>query len=231
MYWLWGTRSLPTAASVPSPGGSENPAAGQSDDAYSFPRWPVQVEFPVQDMACVWEGEMIRYGGTGMNLSTRTVPCQIHVARPREGSLRHLDGSPVEGLVPPPLTVGMFVTVRAQVQPHAPLLELPADALRAGQVVWVLEDRKLHIAPVKVARRMKDTVLVYASPTEDGGSLQPGQRIITSPLAVTQEGMELHDVQEPPAAAPASTPPPATPTANSSTTNTQNGAAKEARSS
>ncbi len=190
MYWLWGTRSLPTTT-----GTLVTDESGQSGEAYSFPRWPVKVEFPVQDMVCVWDGEMIRYGGTGMNLSTRTVPCQIHVEQPRGGSLQHLDGREVQGLVPPPLTVGMFVTVRAQVKPHAPLLELPADALRAGQVVWVLQDRRLHIAPVKMARRMKDSVLVYASPALEGG-LQPGQRIITSPLAVAQEGMELHDVQE-----------------------------------
>lgn len=195
MYWLWGTRSLPAAPEAASPEAAGAEAAGQSADAYSFPRWPVKVEFPVQDMVCVWDGEMIRYGGTGMNLSTRTVPCQIHVEQPRGGSLQHLDGSEVQGLVPPPLTVGMFVTVRAQVKPHAPLLELPADALRAGPVVWVLQDRRLHIAPVKMARRMKDSVLVYASPALEGG-LQAGQRIITSPLAATQEGMEVHDVQE-----------------------------------
>lgn len=208
MYWLWGTKD---------PNGLLKP---QDPSAYDFPRWPVQVEFPLQDMICQWQGEMIRYGGTGMNLATRTVPCQVHVSQPLQGSLCYVhdaasatvdpselkdiaeitpesnERSGVVGLVPPPLTVGMFVTVRAQVKPHANLIAMPADGLRAGPSAWVIREGRLHVAPVKVARRLKNEVLVYNLPEKASGLLV-GDRVITSPLAASPEGMAVREVDGP----------------------------------
>lgn len=185
MYWLWGTKQVTQLASA------------DSAAMYEFPRWPVTIEFPVEDLVCQWDGEMVRYGGEGLNLSTRTVPCQIHVAHPRQGRLLRTDGSPEPSLVPPPLTVGMFVTVRARVKPNAPLLEIPNEAYRAGEAVWVVRDGKLHVATVKMARREADRVLVYSSPQTSSDGLHPGDKIITSPLALVQEGMTLREVTQP----------------------------------
>ncbi len=184
MYWLWGTKQMPVLATA------------DTAAMYEFPKWPVIIEFPVEDLVCQWDGEMVRYGGEGLNLNTRTVPCQIHVSQPRNGRLLRTDGSAEPNLVPPPLTVGMFVTVRAQVKPNAPLLEIPSEAYRAGESVWVLRDGKLHVAPVKMARRNNDRVLVYGAHDSNSQGLQPGDKVITSPLALVQQGMTLQEVSQ-----------------------------------
>jgi multidrug efflux pump subunit AcrA (membrane-fusion protein) len=184
MFWLWGTHSL------------EARERSSATTAYEFPRWPVTVSFPIQDLVCEWQGELIRYGGTGVDPATRTIPCQVHVPEPQHGSLRHLDGSAEQTLLPPPLTVGMFVSVRAKLRPHTPLLKLPADALRAGSAVWRFADGQLHTVPVKLARRLQNDVLVYGQP-DQAVSLQPGDRIVTSPLALVQEGMAVQEAAIP----------------------------------
>lgn len=185
MFWLWGTKR------------PESLASSDLSKLYEFPHWPVTIEFPVQDLLCRWDGEMVRYGGSGLDLTTRTIPCQIHVAQPLQGRLLRADGKPETNLVPPPLTVGMFVTVRAQVTPNAPLLEIPQDGLRTGEVVWAVRDGKLHIASVKIARRTGDRVLVYGPHDDSAEALRAGDKVITSPLALVQKGMELREVSNP----------------------------------
>lgn len=181
MYWLWGTLGV----------GAQDP--NKQTTAYQFPRWPVTVEFPVQDLICEWDGELVRYGGTGVDPSTRTVPCQVHVSQPLQGRLRHLDGSAETELAPPPLTVGMFVTVRARLKPHTPLLKLPADAVRPGSTAWVVHDGHLRIVSLKVARRLKKDVLLYHQPDQPG-SLQLGDRVVTSSLAFVQDNMPVEEL-------------------------------------
>ncbi len=208
MYWLWGTK----LASSGSKADLANP--------YAFPRWPVTVEFPVQDLTCVWEGEMYGYGGAGIDASTRTVPCQVRVADPRGGHLIRPDGAPEQMLPAPPLTVGMYVTVRAQVTPYTKLLRLPLDALRAESTICVVRDGKLTVVPIKVAKQRKGEVLVFDPATEQlpsalqgetpladdveassserkPATLVDGDRVIVSPLATIREGMPVREVAVP----------------------------------
>lgn len=181
MFWLWGTRTLPK--SLP-----EDDAPGPASE-YQFPRWPVTVEFEFQDFVCAWEGTWERYGGTGIDLQTRTVPCQILVKQPRRGVLRRTDAGPVGTLPAPAMIVGMFVTVRSQVTPHLPLINVSAEALRPGSTVWVVRDGRLQVLPVKLARRTADSVLLHA--TEDG--VRPGDRVVVSPLPFVSEGMNVRE--------------------------------------
>lgn len=179
LFWIWGTRN---AADV------KQRSAVDPSAFYEFPNTKVTVEFPFQGLVAVWEGELTRFAGTGIDPKTRTIPCRAHVLAPSKSVLKSVNGVTPEGMVAPPLTTGMFVTVRARVKPHAALLELPAEAVRSGNVAWVLRDDKLHIQSVQVARRLPDQrVLVYVS--EDG--LKPEDRVVTTPMAMVREGMPL----------------------------------------
>lgn len=173
MYWIWGAGKKESLGSAPI------------DAAYQFPQTPVTVEFQLPDnQYCQWEGKLVRFSGSGLDLTTRTIPCQVSVEQPRSGKLI-ASGSAISLLQPPPLTVGMFVSVVAKVAPATPLLEIPNEALRPGDAVWVMQNGKLHIQAVRVARRNRDTLLVHA----ESGALAAGDRVIVSPLALAQEGL------------------------------------------
>lgn len=193
MYWLWGTKV------------SDNPAT-LAANPYAFPKWPVRVEFPVQDLTCVWEGEMIGYGGTGIDTSTRTVPCQVRITNPRAGRMLRADGTPDPFLPAPPLTVGMYVTIRAQIHPYAKLIRIPADALRAGSTVCVVRDGKLNVITVKIARESEDEVLVFdesalnpeataARNDNSMSALSSLDRVVISPLATIRQGLPVQEIE------------------------------------
>jgi hypothetical protein len=147
------------------------------------------VEFPFHDRLCRWKGTVSRFGGTGIDLSTRTIPCRVLVSDPLTSEVFTLDGKPASDMVPPPLATGMFVTVRIAVDPQDPLVSVPSTAVRSGGTCWLMRDGKLKIQPVKIARRTKELVLIH----EEEGGIQAGDRVITSPLAVAEEGMALQE--------------------------------------
>jgi multidrug efflux pump subunit AcrA (membrane-fusion protein) len=179
LFWIWGTRN---ALEI------KQRSVLDPSAYYEFPKTKVTVEFPFQGLAATWEGELTRFAGTGIDPKTRTIPCRVHVSAPSKGKLKTVTGVEPEGMVSPPLTTGMFVTVYARVTPHSPLLELPAEAIRSGDVAWIMRDGKLHIQPVQVARRMAEQkVLIYA--TDEG--LQPDDRVVVTPMAMVREGMAL----------------------------------------
>jgi multidrug efflux pump subunit AcrA (membrane-fusion protein) len=179
LFWIWGTRN---AVEI------KQRAAIDPSAYYEFPNTKVTVEFPFQGLVASWEGELTRFAGTGIDPKTRTIPCRVHVSAPSKGSLKSVTGVEPEGIVSPPLTTGMFVTVKARATPHTPLLELPAAAVRSGDVTWIMRDGKLHVQNVQVARRLPDQrVLVYA--TESG--LKAEDRVVVTPMAMVREGMAL----------------------------------------
>lgn len=185
LFWLWKARSPEEVV-----GRSLQP--GQ---VYDVPPIPAIVEFPFHDRLCRWQGTVSRFGGTGIDLSTRTIPCRVLVANPFKSEVFTLDGQPASDFVPPPLATGMFVTVRIAVDPQEPLVSVPSTAVRSGGVCWLMRDGKLKIQPVKIARRTKELVLIHAE--TDG--IQAGDRVITSPLAVAEDGMALRAEESLPA--------------------------------
>lgn len=179
LFWLWKARAPEELV-----GGSLQPGK-----VYDVPPIPVIVEFPFHDRLCRWQGTVSRFGGTGMDLSTRTIPCRVTVANPLKSEVFSMDGKPVSDIVPPPLATGMFVSVRISVDPKEALVTVPTNAVRSGGSCWLMRDGKLKIQPVKIARRMKDRVLLHV---EDQG-IQPGDKVVTSPLAVAEDGMALQE--------------------------------------
>ena len=179
LFWLWKARSAEEVVG----------RTMQPGQVYDVPPIPVIVEFPFHDRLCRWQGTVSRFGGTGIDLSTRTIPCRVLVSDPLKSEVFTLDGQPASDMVPPPLATGMFVTVRIAVDPQEPLVSVPSTAVRSGGVCWLMRDGKLKIQPIKIARRTKELVLIHS----DEGGIQAGDRVITSPLAVAEDGMDLQE--------------------------------------
>jgi multidrug efflux pump subunit AcrA (membrane-fusion protein) len=156
---------------------------------YDIPPIPAIIEFPFHDRICRWNGTVSRFGGTGIDLSTRTIPCRVLVDDPIHSMVFTLDGQPAADIVPPPLATGMFVSVRIPVTPKTRMVSVPSNAVRSGGVVWLKRDDKLKIQPVKIARRLKERVLLHVE--QDG--VQAEDRVITSPLAVAENGMAVRE--------------------------------------
>jgi multidrug efflux pump subunit AcrA (membrane-fusion protein) len=90
---------------------------------------------------------------------------------------------------PPALVRGMYVTVSVHAQPRMTLLEIPQQSLQPGNRVWQVADGKLAVHQVRVADANEDQVLIYA----DGSGLQPGMKLVSSPLAVAVDGMAVEE--------------------------------------
>ena len=177
IYWIWLQGGLLEE-------GRERPAGSQ----HEVPRTPAEVVFEFDGMEFRWAGELSRYAGTGLDPSTRTVPCRVLVSDPTGGRMTR--GA---GISPPTLISGMFVTVHIPIQPPAPMLAIPASALRPGEKVWLASDGKLRIAEAKVAHMENDQALLVSIP----GGPQAGDTIITSPIAIPTDGMKVRSVDAP----------------------------------
>lgn len=183
LFWLWKARSAyETTDSDLKPG-----------QIYDIPPIPVWVEFPFHDRLCRWSGTVSRFGGTGIDLSTRTIPCRVIVDDPTHSDVLTLDGQPADDIVPPPLATGMFVSVRIPIQPRTELVVVPANAVRSGGVVWLIREGQLQIQPIKIARRTQDRVLIHV----EAEGVQAGDRVIVSPLAVAEQGMAVREETAP----------------------------------
>ncbi len=142
----------------------------------------------------VWQGQLDRYDGLGLDERTRTAACRVVVDQPRQVR-------PADRGGPPALMRGMYVSIRIQVAPQTPLLEIPESSLRPGNVVWRVRSGELAIVPVHFVavpppdshRDTHGSVLVHVS--GPGGQvsdrLQPGDQVVISPLAFVRTGMKL----------------------------------------
>ncbi|MCB9554905.1 MAG: efflux RND transporter periplasmic adaptor subunit [Deltaproteobacteria bacterium] len=84
-----------------------------------------------------------------------------------------------------PFEIGAFVDVVIPGRRLNRVIVLPTEALRIGDVVWIADkDDRLRIVPVSVARRTAEDVLITSG-------LEPGQRIVISPLAGAVNGLQL----------------------------------------
>ncbi|HUF57256.1 MAG TPA: efflux RND transporter periplasmic adaptor subunit [Thermohalobaculum sp.] len=85
----------------------------------------------------------------------------------------------------PPLLIGSFLRGEIEGRAVEDAVALPRAWLRDGAQVWVMNDEdRLEIRDVTIAWRGADTVLI-----SDG--LAPGERVVTTHLAVVADGMEL----------------------------------------
>ena len=86
-----------------------------------------------------------------------------------------------------PLTAGLFVDVEIQGRPLSGVRTIPRRALRAGDLVWLVEDGRLRMQPVKVVRLGREEALVRFDAA-------PEARVITSRLTGVTDGMAVRTV-------------------------------------
>ena len=177
LYWLWlqaGTFDVKEGASA--------------DTTFEIPNTPVEIAFEFKGVEYLWDGVLFRYDGTGLDPSTRTIPCRVLVKEPTEVRVA---GEGVRGLVAPPtLFSGMYVKVRVPIRPPIPLVAVPNTAVQPGGETWVVRDGALDIEKINVARMAGDTALLAPSPNGP----QPGEPVVTSPLAGPAQGMEVQAI-------------------------------------
>lgn len=173
LYWL--------RSSVES---DSEDADAEMGTLYHAPRVPATVTYKVAGRHYSWQGFLSRYEGIGLDEKTRTVPCRVEVPRPTR--------STEDGELPA-LVRGMFVTVDLKASPKVPLLEMPLTALRPGNEIWLVEDGKLRVRPVRVAKLLDDSVLVHHDPDNVSG----GDKVVTTPLAVAIDGMQVRERKSP----------------------------------
>ncbi len=84
-----------------------------------------------------------------------------------------------------PLLLGSYVSARIAGRPMPDVFEIPRTAVREGDRLWIMDSNdELEIRSVTVARRRPETVLV-------GAGLKPGDRIVTSRIALPIPRMKL----------------------------------------
>lgn len=185
LYQLWQHAAQSAQKGNPVPGSDP----GRHDLGYQLPRLPVRVAYELGGRKFIWDGVLSRYDGIGLDEKTRTVPCRIVVSDPRPSRIL-VNGQSASRIVgAPPLARGMYVTIEIPLKGNVSLLEIPETAIRPGNLVWVVREGKLHAEKIRVVDTSGDQLLV-----EMGVSgLQPGDRAVTSPMSVANEGMLVRE--------------------------------------
>jgi RND family efflux transporter MFP subunit len=119
-----------------------------------------------------WIGYVTRTTGQ-VDKTSRLVSVVIEVPKPYETS----DGRP--GLLP-----GTFVDVLIRGNILKDVVVVPRDAVREGNKVWVVEDGRLHIQTLVIARAQKDFAFAVSG-------IDDGAMIVLSSLDTVTEGMEV----------------------------------------
>ena len=86
----------------------------------------------------------------------------------------------------------MFVTISLQLDPMAPFVRIPVEALKPGNRIWRLDGNRLDIQNVRVAKMMDDVVLL-----EPGDAYAVGDMVVTTPLPAPATGLEIRRSDQP----------------------------------
>ncbi|MHC5005022.1 MAG: efflux RND transporter periplasmic adaptor subunit, partial [Planctomycetota bacterium] len=122
-----------------------------------------------------WNGRIVRTEG---ELDPRTR--MIHAIARVEDPYGHGD-QPER----PPLAVGLFVDAEIRGRRIDGVYALPRGALRGDdRVVVVDDDDRARVRRVELLERQPDRILIRSG-------LEPGTRVVTSPLALTVDGMRV----------------------------------------
>lgn len=117
-----------------------------------------------------WIGSIHRTEGT-LDESTRTLNVIVRVQYPYEGND-----------IRPPLLVGTFVTAYLEGRHFDQYYTLPREALREGDVVWVVREDRLYVQPIEIIQEVEDTLYVLNGITDEG-------QVVTNMLNVVTDGM------------------------------------------
>ncbi len=123
-----------------------------------------------------WDGRVVRLESR-VDPSSRMVHVVVEVRRPFDRS---------EGR--PPLLPGTFVDVTIEGRTLAGVVPVPRFAIHAGDTVWVVQDGRLRIRPVTVARSDRETALVSRG-------LEDGETVVISPLDAVTDGMKVRPAE------------------------------------
>ena len=134
---------------------------------------PVDVSAEFAGAEHHWKGRAVRLGGA-VDSRSRLVSVVVEIPNPYERSGNR-----------PPLIEGMFVDVLFSSEPPAGSVVIPRTALRPGDQVWVIDEKRaLRIRQVQVARAGIDQAIIT-------GGLASGDRICTSNLQYVTDGMPV----------------------------------------
>jgi len=150
------------------------------------PRIPASVTFDFGGITYQWDAFVDRADPI-LDPQTRTIDVFLQVPAPLRG------GRPVDGMQDgagdapsgPPLLLGSFVDARITGDARVPFAQIPIEALRPGNEIWVVRDGRLRILPVRIIQRA-DTVAYVTTP-----SLAAGGRIVTSNVRAPTDGMRV----------------------------------------
>jgi RND family efflux transporter MFP subunit len=132
-----------------------------------------------------WQGRVVRTEGE-IDPRTRMIHAVARVENP------YARGDDPDR---PPLAVGLFVRARIDGRQVEDVVALPRSALRrTNEVVVVDAEDRLQLRRVDVLKREADRVLI-------GRGISRGERVVTSPLPVSLDGMRVEVQPEAVAAA------------------------------
>ena len=144
-------------------------------DFNGSPAPPARIVFGSQEgFEQTWRGRVDRMKAE-MDVRTRTFQMVVVIDGSDGASRPHRRVS---------ITPGMFVTVQIEGVKIERAFLLPRHVVHPGDVVYTLEDNRLRVKSVHIARRHKNSVYV------DRG-LSEGELIVTTPLSDAIEGMAV----------------------------------------
>jgi len=122
-----------------------------------------------------WQGKLVRLDAS-VDADTRMLYAIAEVADPY-GSAASDAGMP--------LAVGLFVDARIEGRHLPSAMSIPASALRAGDMVYLInEEGRLEIRNVSVAHSSTEQAIISKG-------IEPGEQVITSAIRNPVEGMAL----------------------------------------
>lgn len=119
-----------------------------------------------------WEGYIHRIEGA-VDENTRTLGVVVRVDQPYATTETR-----------PPLWVGTFVSVQLEGMALEKYWSLPREALREGNMVWVVRNGRLRTVPVQPIQEVENTVYITEGITED-------DTVATSTLLVATDSMQV----------------------------------------
>jgi hypothetical protein len=81
----------------------------------------------------------------------------------------------------------MFVTVRIPIEAPVQLYHLPPESLRPGGTIWLVREGRLQVVQVSLLQMTAGEAVVY--PVDQ--QFAAGDRVVISPLAAIQDGMQV----------------------------------------
>ncbi len=210
LYWLW--RQRPAADSPPAAStmaastmaASTMAASTMADDgaaaAYRVPRTAATVIYQFagrEDLRFSWQGTLTRFEGSGLDERTRTAPCRVVVARPREATPVGSSANQPAGSAPPALVRGMFVSVLLHVRLDTPLVRIPDETVQPGKRVWRVRDGRLtQLGPLALVQRLEERAAdgqlhrYWVTPAQES-NLSPSDQLVLSPPEGLADGAQV----------------------------------------